>query len=348
MGLRDCGMSRRGRLLEPTMLHYRSASLPDRCGRISTASPALLSARMGRQPRRRAATAPCAYGRFPLVNRSAPLWAIRGLSSALPSAPMVRFARQRRRGLESAPVESGHQAGRWPSAHCGSIIYSVAFSPDGKTLLTGLLQGSQVLRWNRTSRSKVGLPLKHLTVYNVTVLRDGSRIVSASEDQTARIWDAGSGQQVGPPLPHSASISGLAVSSDGRFVVSGSADGSLRLWKIAPGNLHHTLRPSLGWLRTAAFSLDGSTLLIGGGNAAQRWDVATEHAPGQPTATRRVITLCMASPSVPMGRPSTRWIAKTKSCIGRETTSGRVLGVTAQKHGDEIWRMASVPTGPSC
>ena len=60
---------------------------------------------------------------------------------------------------------------------------------------------------------------------------DGHRIVSASDDQTVRIWNADTGAQIGPPLTgHTNWVSSAAFSPDGHRIVSGSDDHTVRLW----------------------------------------------------------------------------------------------------------------------
>ena len=53
---------------------------------------------------------------------------------------------------------------------------------------------------------------------------DGTRVVTASSDQTARVWDASTGVPVAPPLEHQGAVSAAAFSSDGTRVVTTSWD----------------------------------------------------------------------------------------------------------------------------
>ena len=65
---------------------------------------------------------------------------------------------------------------------------------------------------------------------------DGKRIVTASEDKTARLWDAETGKPIGEPLKgHEGAVSSAAFSPDGKRIVTASADKTARLWDAETG-----------------------------------------------------------------------------------------------------------------
>jgi hypothetical protein len=59
---------------------------------------------------------------------------------------------------------------------------------------------------------------------------DGSRIASASEDRSVKIWDAAMGEEVLTLKGHADTIGGVAFSPDGSRIVSASSDGTVRVW----------------------------------------------------------------------------------------------------------------------
>jgi WD40 repeat protein len=59
----------------------------------------------------------------------------------------------------------------------------------------------------------------------------GIRVVTASDDQTARIWDATTGKPLAPPFEHQGRVSSAAFSSDGTRVVTASFDHTARIWE---------------------------------------------------------------------------------------------------------------------
>jgi hypothetical protein len=67
---------------------------------------------------------------------------------------------------------------------------------------------------------------------------DGTRILTASDDNTARLWDAATGQPVAEPLRHEGGIRSAVFSSDGARILTASDDETARLWDAATGELH--------------------------------------------------------------------------------------------------------------
>ena len=108
---------------------------------------------------------------------------------------------------------------------------------------------------------------------------DGKRIVTASHDKTARVWDADNGQPITPPLRHDGGVEHAAFSSDGRWVVTASWDWTVRLWSTVTGD---PITPAI-WLgeggRDARLSADGQRLVTASGSAAQVRSLAREARP---------------------------------------------------------------------
>jgi len=69
---------------------------------------------------------------------------------------------------------------------------------------------------------------------SVAFSRDGKRIVSGSEDNTIKVWDAESAQLALTLRGHSHSVSCVALSCDGKRMVSGSGDKTIKVWLLDP------------------------------------------------------------------------------------------------------------------
>jgi len=59
----------------------------------------------------------------------------------------------------------------------------------------------------------------------------GERVVTASWDKTARIWDARTGEPIGKPLQHADRVVAAAFDPKGERIVTASNDGTARIWR---------------------------------------------------------------------------------------------------------------------
>ncbi|CDF38048.1 WD40-repeat containing protein [Chondrus crispus] len=115
-------------------------------------------------------------------------------------------------------------------------------------------------------------------VHCVAISGDGRRVVSGSEDKSVRVWDVGTGAQVGEALVgHTGSVLSVAISGDGRRVVSGSDDKSVRVWDVETGaQVGEALVGHTGYVYSVAMSGDGRRVVSGSDDKSVRlWDVET-------------------------------------------------------------------------
>src|SRR5215831_16696474 len=103
---------------------------------------------------------------------------------------------------------------------------------------------------------------------------DDKRVVTASGDNTARIWDAESGKEIAVLKGHDSSVLSAAFSGDGKRVVTSSEDNTARIWDAESGKEIAVLKGHDGWVGTAAFSGDGKRVVTtSGDNTARIWNV---------------------------------------------------------------------------
>ena len=94
-------------------------------------------------------------------------------------------------------------------------------------------------------------------VHTACVSPDGAFVVTASDDETARVWSLADGALLRTLEGHTEGVFRACVSADGAFVVTASFDNTARVWSLADGALLRTLEGHTGDLFSACVSPDG-------------------------------------------------------------------------------------------
>jgi hypothetical protein len=112
-------------------------------------------------------------------------------------------------------------------------------------------------------------------VWGVAFSPDGTRIASASGDQTVKVWDVATGQEVRTLTGHSSSVQGVAFSLDDSRIASASGDQTVKVWDVATRQPVHTLEGHSGAVWGVAFSPDGSRIASASEDRSVKvWDAA--------------------------------------------------------------------------
>ncbi len=172
-----------------------------------------------------------------------------------------------------------------PAALCGQeslltkslgnsrIIYSIAFSPDGRFIASGGVDNTLKL-WSLEDGSTVKTFKGHRNFVNsVAFSPDGRRLASASEDGTVKLWDIEDGSCLNTLKGHQDSVWSVAFFPDGERLASGSTDGTIRLWQTSAGLPYRIINSRSGYVYSVSISSDGKYLASGGaGRAIKVWD----------------------------------------------------------------------------
>ncbi|MCL9794591.1 pentapeptide repeat-containing protein, partial [Frankia sp. AgKG'84/4] len=108
---------------------------------------------------------------------------------------------------------------------------------------------------------------------------DGTHILTTSNDGTARIWNATTGEHHLTLTGHTNPVTGGAWSPDGTHILTTSNDGTARIWNATTGEHHLTLTGHTNWVTGGAWSPDGTHILTtSNDHTARIWNATTgEH-----------------------------------------------------------------------
>jgi eukaryotic-like serine/threonine-protein kinase len=153
-----------------------------------------------------------------------------------------------------------------------SPIMDMQFLPQGKIAIA-CRDGSVWIREFESGQPILRFQAHRESIHCLAVHRAKTRLVTASDDNTARIWDSGTGAAVTPPLRHERTVAYAEFSPDGGTVATSSLDNTARLWDANDGRLlgESMLHADRVW--SMVFSPDGRRVLTASRDQTARiWD----------------------------------------------------------------------------
>ncbi|MCP3962329.1 MAG: AAA family ATPase [bacterium] len=185
------------------------------------------------------------------------------------------------------------------AARYSCAVESLEFSWDGQHLAyicanrgKGIVHLSDV-----DSGERRRPPLEHTgLVRTARFAPDSRRIVTASQDGTAQVWEVKTGNALGPRFHHSDTVNYAEFSPDGERIVTASLDETAQVWDVETGkSLGPPLRHLAG-VNAASFSPDGSRVVTASNdNTAQMWDSDTREKIGEPFEHDAAVTSAIFS-----------------------------------------------------
>lgn len=205
------------------------------------------------------------------------LLATRALPAQPPTADEVKALLAKYQAERDTVVKTGIAQRFQPAL----VERADALAKKGAAMLAAgrLAQASEALRqarWQLPYQAP-GTPQEHVAriigsarlrhggpIYAVAFSPDGSRLASAGEDQTVKLWDVGNGHELLSYTGHDDKVELVAYSPDGKAIASGGAEAIIKLWDPKTGKDLRTLKFADGeYVKAMVFSRDGKHLFAG-------------------------------------------------------------------------------------
>src|ERR1035441_883357 len=149
-------------------------------------------------------------------------------------------------------------------------IDAVAFSPDGKFLVTGSRDRTARV-WDVASGREIRRFEDSDWVKFVAFLPDGRAVLTGSR-HAVRLWDVATGREVRRFELKAPNC--VALAPDGRFILTGGSDNTARLWDLTTGQEVERFEGHSDEVIAVAFAPDGRSALTGSKDATLRlWEI---------------------------------------------------------------------------
>jgi WD40 repeat protein len=166
-------------------------------------------------------------------------------------------------------AERQFQLGEWREA-IALLARAIKFDPANQVASERFFQ--ELIVHREKALPPLVTSLTHQDVaYHAVFSPDGARILTASWDRTAKLWDANSGKLIAT-FAHQGPVNTAVFSPDGTRIVTASADKTAKLWEASAAKLITSLSHQDG-VNTAVFSPDGNRLLTASADkTAKLWE----------------------------------------------------------------------------
>lgn len=215
-----------------------------------------------------------------------------------PNGKVLAIASNHGYAIRTWNVATHQEVGQPLDGH-HDTVHSMAFSPDGKTLVTG--SEDRTLRWwdlrGRTLDSLLtdndsgGLLAGPGAIGSMAFSPDENVLATSGGAEGIRLWNLDTQQQIGTPfaVPEGRDIASIAFGPNGRTLAAASTSGTVQLWDVGTRQPigDPLIATDTGRIWSIAFSKNGTYLATGSGDSSGRgfvrlWNVHSREEIGEP------------------------------------------------------------------
>ncbi len=153
----------------------------------------------------------------------------------------------------------------------GVLVFALAYSPDGKMIVTAG-GGRALVLWDTATGKEIRVFPSNGQPRDVAFSPDG-KMIAVTNQGACQLWEVAGGKMLRELTIPNAGVIALAFSPDSKLLATANGDGTVRLWDSANAEEKQRIDCEQGKLRTVAFAPDGKLLASAGSNGAIRlWD----------------------------------------------------------------------------
>ena len=180
-----------------------------------------------------------------------------------PDGTLAATAKTSASGTATGSVEVSDAASRRVLARLvrRPAVNVIAFAADGRTVVTGYVDGIARVWDVSTGRPLHTFPAHSGAVQSVAFSPDGTLLATGGDDKTVKLWDLRTDKRLLTLRGHNRTVTSLAFSPGGTRLAAGAEDGIVRVYVLPIGELMTISRERLtrGWTQAecARYLRDG-------------------------------------------------------------------------------------------
>ncbi len=178
-------------------------------------------------------------------------------------------------------------------------------------------------------------------VNSVSISPDGQTLASGSYDQTVKLWNWQTGEELRILQGHQEAVYSVSISPDGQTLASGSYDRTVKLWNLQTGEELRTLQGHQNSVISVSFSPDGQTLASGSvDRTVKLWNLQT----GEEIRTLQGHQDSVYSVSISPDGQTLAFGSGDKTVKLWNLQTGELIR-TLQGHQNSVWSVSFSPDG---